>query len=329
MVRAAASLMTGPPVREYATAEQLADEFTTWRLDGVPVRWRGMGLFFCGTIFNCRGDYLRGRALWRQVERLAEQTKASVLPLYVMVADSVRAQAEGRLHDVLTLCDLLIQRADELGSATAGRHLAGISLYWALVHLGRAGDFLVWWEESLRAGIRLSLPEGPQMLACCHALMGNANEARARADQCLTPSVLARADGLNMSQLGHTLQLALVVQDRPALQSLSTCLWPWRHLALTGNTHSSAGRLLGEAAIALGRPDEARPFFLQALEVCSRAGYRAEVALIELDLAALLLRAEPGDRLEGWEYLDRATTALESMGMRHGLQRARQLQQDA
>ena len=286
-----------------------------------------MGLFFCGTIFNCRGDYQRGAELWRQVERLGEQTKASVLPLYAMIADNVRAQADGRLDDVLTLCDRLIQRAEELVSATWGRHLASLSLYWALVHLGRAGDFLVWWDETFRAGIRLSLPEGPQMLACCHALTGNADEARARAAQCLTPAVLARADGLNMSQLGHALTLALLVQDRPALQSLSTCLWPWRHLALTGNTHSSAGRLLGEAAIALGRPDEARPLFRHALEVCSRAGYRAEVALIELDLADLLLRSELVDRPKGLEYLERATIALKFMGMRHDLQRARLLEQ--
>ena len=195
------------------------------------------------------------------------------------------------------------------------------------MHLGRAGDFLVWWEESLRAGIRLSLPEGPEMLACCHALMGNADEARVRAAQCLTPAVLARADGLNMSQLGHALTLALLVQGRPALQSLSTCLWPWRHLALTGNTHSSAGRLLGEAAMLLGRPDEAHSLFL-ALEVCSRAGFRAEVALIELDLAELLLHAKDAERPEGVAYLERATTALDSMGMRHDLQRARQIQPD-
>jgi hypothetical protein len=141
--------------------------------------------------------------------------------------------------------------------------------------------------------------------------------------------VLARADALSMSQLGHALQLALLVGDRPALESLSACLWPWRQLAITGNTMNSAGRLLGEAAMLLGRPDEAHSLFLQALEVCSRAGYRAEIALIELDLAALLLGAEAADRPEGVEYLQRATAALESMGMRHDLQRARQLQQDA
>jgi transcriptional regulator with XRE-family HTH domain len=51
----------------------------------------------------------------------------------------------------------------------------------------------------------------------------------------------------------------------------------------------SFGRLLGEGAVLLGRPAQARDFYAQAIGICEKVRFRPELALTHLDLAELLL----------------------------------------
>jgi len=64
------------------------------------------------------------------------------------------------------------------------------------------------------------------------------------------------------------------------LSSLAGRLQP--HYTIVG-----FGRLLGEVAAILRRPEQARDYLRQALEVCQRVRFRPEIALLHLDLAQL------------------------------------------
>jgi DNA-binding NarL/FixJ family response regulator len=87
----------------------------------------------------------------------------------------------------------------------------------------------------------------------------------------------------------------------------------------------SFGRLLGEAAAMLGRPDEARTYFQQALDVCVKVRFRPEIALIRLDLAELLSNSAAEDRAQAFEHLQFVAAEFEDMHMQPSLERARRL----
>ncbi len=87
----------------------------------------------------------------------------------------------------------------------------------------------------------------------------------------------------------------------------------------------SFGRLLGEAAAMLGRPDEARAYFRQALDVCHKVRFRPEIALLRLDLAELLITSGADDRAQAFEHLQFVVTEFEDMHMQPSLEHARRL----
>ena len=85
---------------------------------------------------------------------------------------------------------------------------------------------------------------------------------------------------------------------------------------------SCPARLLGTASFLLGRPDEARRYYAQALEVCEKVRFRPEIALIRLDLAELLLEHYPDERAAAIEHLDFAISEFQEMKMQPSLERA-------
>jgi DNA-binding CsgD family transcriptional regulator len=102
-----------------------------------------------------------------------------------------------------------------------------------------------------------------------------------------------------------------------------------RLVALSNRLHGvnlvSIGRLVGEAAAMLGRPDDARARFEEALNLTQRVRFRPEVALIRLDLGELLLRHYPRERGEGVNHLQRALEDFRVMDMLPALGRATKL----
>jgi tetratricopeptide (TPR) repeat protein len=82
------------------------------------------------------------------------------------------------------------------------------------------------------------------------------------------------------------------------------------------------GRHLGAAAAFLGRPDEARKYYQEAIKVCTEMRFRPELALTRLQLAELLLEHYPKERAEALEHLDFAIKESQEMKMQPSLERA-------
>ena len=76
------------------------------------------------------------------------------------------------------------------------------------------------------------------------------------------------------------------------------------------------------AAALLGKPDEARAYYVQAVDICQQAGFRPEIALTRLELAELLLDRYADERAEAIEHLDFAIREFQEMKMQPSLERA-------
>src|SRR3990172_7307051 len=97
-------------------------------------------------------------------------------------------------------------------------------------------------------------------------------------------------------------------------------------------------RHLGAAAALLGKAEEARAHYHQALELCAKIRFRPEIALTRLQLAELLLaeaekkrtaphlsplpEGEEELRKEALEHLDFAISEFREMKMQPSLERA-------
>jgi len=77
-----------------------------------------------------------------------------------------------------------------------------------------------------------------------------------------------------------------------------------------------------EAAALLGRYDEARKYYDEALKVATEMRYRPEIALTRLNLAELLLEHYPDEKKEALEHLDFAIKEFRDMKMQPSLERA-------
>ena len=138
----------------------------------------------------------------------------------------------------------------------------------------------------------------------------------------------------------------MVLGDRDAAGVLGPRMAPLSGLLHTeANVIYNIGRICGGAAVLLGEPEKARGYYRQALEVCTRARFRPELALTRLQLAELLLEeagspqhsaiSPPPDpsegqgkltadqlMAEGLEHLDFAITGFREMKMQPSLERA-------
>ena len=81
-------------------------------------------------------------------------------------------------------------------------------------------------------------------------------------------------------------------------------------------------RRLGADTTFLGRPEEARAFYREALDIATALRFRPEIALTRLELAELLLAHYPDEKAEALEHLDFAIEELREMKMQPALERA-------
>ena len=121
----------------------------------------------------------------------------------------------------------------------------------------------------------------------------------------------------------QSLQAAILVGDRKAVEFLV------RRFAHSGlHTTDLVGGLtcpsrhLGAAAAFLGRPDEARACYEEAMDMATGLRFRPEIALTRLQLAELLLEHYPDEKAEALEDLDFAIAELRDMKMEPALERA-------
>jgi tetratricopeptide (TPR) repeat protein len=81
-------------------------------------------------------------------------------------------------------------------------------------------------------------------------------------------------------------------------------------------------RHMGGAAALLGRHEEAREHYQEAIRICTEMRFRPELALSRLELAELVLKHYPQEKSEAIAHLDFVIPEFRDMKMNTYLERA-------
>ena len=124
--------------------------------------------------------------------------------------------------------------------------------------------------------------------------------------------------------LSWLLEAAVLIEDKTATETLAIRLRELAPYCCSGPfaAMTPVARLLGDASALLNKPDEARAYYQQALEVAEKIRNRPEIALTHLGLAELLLEHCPDERQQAVEHLDFAIAEFRDMKMQPSLERA-------
>ena len=277
---------------------RLAAEFAALPSEGAG-RSLGTVLWLCTSIRLNAGDREQAEAYQRRLSEYAAQTQDPVVRQRCNGTEAGLLLCDGRFEEVIV------------------RRLHGPVSVRALIYLGRLDEL----DEVLARrefGSAAGTPHRTLILA--HQGKRDAAEQELRAF--IEQTGISREAGTN--QLTHFLESALMIGAVDIVEMLSTQL-AGLAASLTFGTNSipsCVGRQLGAAAAMLGRTEEARASYEQAIDVCTRARCRPELALSRLQLAELLLEHYPDERATAIEHLDFAIAEFRDMKMQPSLERA-------
>jgi tetratricopeptide (TPR) repeat protein len=300
---------------------RLAEELAEQSRHGVNFLILAMVLFFVVHAFLEFGQRRRAEDIMAEMRTLAERSGQPNLLILSMVNDAIQAIWDGHLEEAAEIRRRILARAQELGIIK----FAATWTAWILpgrVYLGDAGRAL---EVQLQGA--KSLPENvaaDMLILYCLAHLGR----HAEVAEMLERRVVARPGiGSNKDETSPdfdiaALQAAVLAGHRQAaellLRRLGSSSIRTGGLWLT----TCVGRHLGGAATLVGKYDEARKYYQEAIKVCTERKFRPELALTHLQLAELLLEHYPTEKKEALEHLDFAIKEFQDMKMQPSLERA-------
>jgi tetratricopeptide (TPR) repeat protein len=299
----------------------LAEELAEQSRAGVNLVTLGSALMGMVHTFLEFGQRRRAENIMAEIQTLAERSGQPNVLVDSMLKDAIMAIWDGRLEEAGAIRRRTLARAEELGILEFAATWASFVLP-ARVHLGNAGRAL----ESVLQGTR-NLPEdvtANMFILYCLAHLGRYTEVTEMLERLVVarPGIGSAEDGTVAYFDIAALQAAVLAGHRKAAELLlrrlasSSCVTSGWALA------TCTGRHLGEAAAFLGRPDEARKYYQEAIKVCTEMRFRPELALTHLQLAELLLEHYPKERAEALEHLDFAIKEFRDMKMQPSLERA-------
>jgi tetratricopeptide (TPR) repeat protein len=304
----------------YAQAPQYTEE--RWRLAeelegqsrvGVNAESVGVTLIFMGGVFLESGQRERAEKLLNEVKELAERTGQPVLELVSMGADIIMASLDGYLENAMETIQKVLTRSQELNLAPFASSSAQLGTI-TLVRLGRADEAL-----RLMLGIPASLVK-----VICQAYPNPDPEVTGILDAMIAarPEIVSDKDVTWPIFDTVFLEAAVLVGHKKAAELLLQ-RYADSGLRTTGVFGMTCiDRHLGGAAALLGRYDEARKYYEEALKIATEMKHRPEIALTRLNLAELLLEHYPKEKKEALKHLEFAIKEFRDMKMQPSLERA-------
>ena len=271
---------------------RLAEELAEQSRAGVNFLILTWVLWFMVQTFVQFGQRRRAEDIMAEMRTMAEHSGQPNLLILSMVNDAILAIWDGRLEEAVAIRRRTLARGEELGIL----EFATIWASWvvpARVHLGNSGRAL---EVVLQGSKNLSRNVATEMLILfCLAHLGRYAEVAEMLEQLVIarPGIGSAEDETTVSQDIVSLEAAVLAGHRQAAELLL------RRLAGSSSITSGlwattcTARHLGGAAALLGRYDEARKYYQEAIKVCTEMKFRPELALTRLQLAELLLEHYP------------------------------------
>jgi tetratricopeptide (TPR) repeat protein len=308
-----------PPSAEHVEeARQIAnDMMQVWnKADPFSMAW---GMEATGSFFLRLGERTEGEGIHREEmesERFAGMPARRYYLPYLRVCYHIM---DGQLEEAAKCHEDVLRFGAETDSpqyATLYANFSGPRLFG---YLGWDRDQRRRLEESTQAAHSFFPTASAYYLIC----MGESGEAVALLDE-IADHYAAEPEKPRAPFAGRVLQLELAVlaNHRRATEILFNLLVGGVYKT-TGLAHPTCvARHLGGAAALLGRHQEARKHYREAIKVCTEMRFRPELALTRLQLAELLLNHYSKERAAALEHLDFAISEFRDMKMQPWLERA-------
>ena len=323
--------MTGCALLLYPTAPQHAQERTRFAEEllasprvGVNALAAGIALEVAGNAFLALGQRQHAEETWGELRAMAKHT--GQLSTWVMSTgiNAVLTLMDGRLEDAMDMAGRIRSRGEEVGASqnvNVYMH-AGFADYRAQVYLGRKLEAL---ERALRdvSGVadRFS---AMALLPLVLAHLGQKDEVSEILERLVVrrPGIATAEDGTATYWDTLHLETAVLAGHQRAAELLLN-RFAGTSVVTSGIYYPTCiPRHLGGAAALLGRYDEARKYYQEAVKVCTEMKFRPELALTRLQLAELILEHYPAEKKEALEHLDFAIAEFQDMKMQPSLERA-------
>ena len=297
---------------------RLADELmhasatgTDWLLDAHSYYGIGIVLLYLGQRESAT-------QVWRKAQKIYERTR---LPIHMAESMDIEAQLaaiDGRLEEAIEITRRIIAFGQEFGMSEITNILVSNVGLRPRILTGRGTRLLQNYVEYSREALRRDLR------TFCLAHLGRITEATAQLQQFVVgrPNIGTAQDETQAWRDVLNLESAVLVGHKEAAGLLLKRL-SGSGIRTTGIWHfTCVDRHLGAAAGLLGRHEEARNHYQEAIEVCTDMRFRPELALTRLQLAELLLEHYPDEKKEALEHLDFAINEFREMKMQPSLERA-------
>jgi tetratricopeptide (TPR) repeat protein len=310
------------PTAEYVEeARQIAGEMRrVW--DKADPFSMAYGMESVGSFFLQVGEREQGEAIHRELigsTRVVGLSASQYLFQYLRGCYHVM---DGQLEEAAKCYDDVLKLGAELGAPLTAAVMAN--------SFGpRLGGYLGWGPEGLRRLRHWAQAAGVTVPVVAHtrAYYLVCGERREEAVTILVEA--ADHYGAHPEKTRDTLGGLLLLLETAVLAKHARAAEVFSNL-LAGAVYRTTGtqnptcvaRHLGAAAALLGRYEEARKHYGEAIQVCSEVRFRPELALTRLWLAELLLEHYPKERAQALEHLDFAISEFRDMKMRPWLERA-------
>jgi tetratricopeptide (TPR) repeat protein len=268
-------------------------------------------------VFLALGERGRTDEACRQLHDQAERTSNVRLYLPSAALDATLAVMDGRFDDALEIVEKLQHRGEEAGVRGVADLLGDHPRVRACLYRGESLEEI---ERGTPRGIPMVLPK----LCLIQAYLGRKEEvSKILQDYVVNrPAIGTDEDETRFWVDTLYLESAVLINHRQAAELLLIRLSGTGLYTTGGSFPTCILRHLGGAAALLGRYDEARRHYQEAIKVCTEMPFRPELALTRLQLAELLLEHYPVEKKEALEHLDFAIKEFREMKMQPSLERA-------
>jgi tetratricopeptide (TPR) repeat protein len=308
-----------PPTVEYVEeARQIGSEMRrVW--DRADPFSGSYGMECVGSFFLQLGERRQGEAIHREEMESPRFAGMPARRYYLPYLCACYHIMDGQLEEAAKCHDDVLKVGAEMGAAQTAAVIADF--------FGpRLSGYLGWGREELRrldewaqaAGLSVEPHTKAYYLVCggereeVTTILGEA------ADHYAAEPEKTRHD---FGTLVLLLETAVLAKHMRAAEILLNLLASAAYKTTGLSNLTCVARHLGGAEALLGRYEEARKHYKEAIKVCTEMRFRPELALTRLQLAELLLEHYPKERAQALEHLDFAVKEFRDMKMRPWLER--------
>jgi len=294
----------------------LAEELMASSRAGLRSMSLGVGLNLAIFTFVDWGQRRRAEEVLREYREYAERSGEVFTMISSTMTAACLATIDGRLEEAVQTARGILTRGEELGITEFAGFFAFVAGCRAWPLLGKTG-------EALQLVVKISSPFRPPAEALYLAHLERDAEAVKILEQFVVarPGIGSAGDETPAMYDILCLEAAVLVKHRQAAELLLN-RFAGGCSPLFSYVRTCTARHLGGASALLGRYDEARKYYQEAIKVCTEVKFRPEIALTRLQLAELLLEHYPDEKKEALEHLDFAIKEFREMKMQPSLERA-------